>query len=111
MDRFKIERMAMTKKTNLFDINTQYGENADGVFRKHTQEIPSWHLDSLKDQRYEMTNKREGEFMRVASIPTSVVEQWIRQGYNIYEMSGKEIIKKLKADNLDAFLTTNKQLN
>ena len=50
--------------------------------------------------------------MRVASIPVVVVEKWMREGFDI--MSGKhtaaEIVKRLKQENLDAFLTTEKSV-
>ena len=49
--------------------------------------------------------------MRVASIPVIVAEQWMKQGYDIYNMTGKEIIKKLKEENLDDFFTTEKTIH
>jgi len=98
-------------KTNLIGIDTQFGANSDGVFIKKTQDIPNWHMNELKEQRNESTKKREGEFMKVASIPTIVAEQWMKQGYNIYEMTGKEIVKKLNEDNLQDFFTTDKRIH
>ena len=98
-------------KTNLIGIDAQFGQNSDGVFIKKTQEIPSWHMDSLKEQRNESTKRSEGEFMKVASIPVIVAEQWMKQGYDIYNMTGKEIIKKLKEENLDDFFTTEKTIH
>ena len=59
------------------------------------------------------SGQREGEFMRVASIPTAVVEKWMREGFNILTMgtlTGADIVKRLKAENLDAFLTTDKSI-
>jgi hypothetical protein len=48
--------------------------------------------------------------MKVASIPAVVVEKWMREGFNILDQNidGREIVKRLKAENLDAFLTTDK---
>ena len=50
--------------------------------------------------------------MRVASIPTVVVEKWMREGFNIMsgEHSASEIVKRLKNENLEAFLTTEKSV-
>ena len=97
---------------DLIGIDTKYDADADGVFRKHTQNITQDFLDDIKEQRNNSTGKREGEFMRVASIPTVVVEKWMREGFNILDpnVNGKEIIRRLKAENLDAFLTTDKQI-
>ena len=100
------------KKTNLVGIDTLYGQDADGVFRKHTQNISQSFIDSLAEQRKASAGKREGDFMRVASIPTVIVEKWMREGFNIMsgEHSAAEIVKRLKQENLEAFLTTEKNV-
>ena len=102
----------MKKDINLIGINTDYDEDADGVFRRHTQNINQSFLDSLKEQRDASRNKREGDFMRVASIPTVIVEKWMREGFDIMngEHTAAEIVKRLKAENLEAFLTTEKSV-
>ena len=97
-----------TKHPNLLGVETDYIQEGDRVTRKHTQVITQNFLDDLKDARNQSKSRREGEFMRVASIPTAVVEQWMREGFNIYEASGPEIVKRLKAQNLDAFFATEK---
>jgi hypothetical protein len=48
--------------------------------------------------------------MRVASIPTVVVEQWLREGFNIWEATGPEIVKRLRDQNLDGFMATEKRI-
>jgi hypothetical protein len=51
--------------------------------------------------------------MRVASIPTVVVEKWRREGFDIMSdrnITGAEIVSRLKAENLDGFLTTDKSI-
>lgn len=102
----------MKDKVDLVGIDTQYGCDVGGVFRKHTQEISNDFLTSLKEQRNASLNQREGDFMRVASIPVVVVEKWMREGFDV--MSGKhsaaEIVKRLKQENLHAFLTTDKSV-
>ena len=102
----------MTKKVDLVGIDTAYGADADGVFRKHEQNIPQSFLDDLKEQRNASKSQREGEYMRVASIPTVIVEKWMREGFDIMsgEHSAHEIVRKLKAENLEAFLTTEKSV-
>jgi len=53
-----------------------------------------------------------GDFHRVASIPTVVVEKWMREGFNIWDKNVKasEIVSRLKAEHLDGFLTTTKRI-
>jgi hypothetical protein len=100
-----------TKKENtvLHNVNTDFIAEHDGLTIKNTQHIDQKWLDGLKDERNNSGKQREKEFMRVASIPTAVVDQWLREGFNIYEVSGKEIVKKLREQNLDYFMTTEKK--
>ena len=100
----------MNKQPTLIGAEEEYGCDVDGVFRKHTQQISNEFLNSIKEQRNSSKNKREGEFMSVAQIPTIVVEQWMREGFDIFsgEHSAAEIVKRLKRENLHAFLTTEK---
>lgn len=102
----------MDKKTMLFGVDTNYEADFDGVFNKHSQHIQQSFLDNIKEQRNRSTEQREGEFMSVATIPTIVVEKWMREGFNIMsgEHSAAEIVKRLKAENLEAFLTTEKSV-
>ena len=82
----------MTDKVDLVGIDTQYDCDVGGVFRKHTQVISDDFLTSLKEQRNASKDQREGEFMRVASIPVVVVEKWMREGFDI--MSGKHYSRR-----------------
>jgi len=98
---------------NIINVNTEFFNNVGEDARKHTQDIPQWHLDNLKDQRTNSSQQREGEMMKVASIPTAVIEKWMREGFNVMtdkNITAKEIVNKLKNENLDAFLTTEKSL-
>jgi hypothetical protein len=78
--------------------------------RKHTQEISQAFLDDLKDSRNASKDQREGEYMRAASIPVAVHEQWLREGFDLYQATGPEIIKRLRDQNLDYFLATEKRI-
>ena len=95
---------------NLLNVHTEFLQEGTDLVRKHTQNISQAFLDDLKDSRNASKEHLEGEFMRVASIPTAVIEQWMREGFNIYEVTGAEIVKRLKEQNLDAFLATNKRI-
>ena len=102
----------MNKQPTLIGAEEEYGCDVDGVFRKHTQQISTQFLNSIKEQRNSSKSKREGEFMSVAQIPTIVVEKWMREGFVIFsgEHSAAEIVKRLKRENLEAFLTTEKSV-
>ena len=97
---------------DLLNPKTEFIQDGDTVVRKHTQEIPTEFTDRLKAERDNSSSVREGEFMKVASIPTVIVEKWMREGFNIFDknVNGKEIVKRLKNENLDAFLATDKRV-
>ena len=103
--------MSSTKEQpSLVGVQTDFLVEGGDLVRKHTQNISQAFLDDLKGSRNASTAQREKEFMRVASIPTVVVEKWMREGFNIWEVTGQEIVKRLKEQNLDAFMATDKRV-
>lgn len=94
----------------LIQSDTDYLFQAGDFVRKHTQHISQAFLDDLKDARHESTGKPMGDFHRVASIPTAVVEKWLREGFNIWEASGPEIVKRLQAEDLQMFMATERRI-
>lgn len=88
----------------------QLHENADGFVIERSQYIDPAYLDGLKAERDASKNAREKDYMRVASIPTDLVDKWINEGFPFWEASAKQIVAKLKADGLDYFLTTAKEV-
>lgn len=51
-----------------------------------------------------------GDMERCASIPTAVVEKWMREGFDVFTAPAREIIARLRRENLEAFITTNKRI-
>lgn len=98
--------------TKLIDVVPQWDANADGLFIRKDQHLSDEFLTRLKEEKNTSSEVRESEFMRVASIPVIVVEKWMREGFNILDGSKtpKEIIKRLKAENLEDFITTEKSI-
>ena len=94
------------------DVNWQLGHNSDGLFVKKQQNIPSEFLSANKAQRIDSSNSKMGNYHRIASIPVIVADKWMREGFNIYDgsVTPQEIIKKLKTENLEGFLTSNKSI-
>lgn len=105
----------MSSKSNLkagtvfHDAAWDIGEHVDGLFVKKEQYIPDEFLTANRDARFE-SKERAREFHRFASVPVVVVEKWLKEGFDIYKESPKAIIKKLKQENLESFLTSNKSL-
>lgn len=98
------------RSSTLIQSDTDFLNQGGDIIRKHTQHISQAFLDDLKDARNESTHKPMGELHRVASIPTAVVEKWLREGFNVWEASGQEIVRRLKTENLDMFMATDKRI-
>lgn len=96
--------------TQLLDTSRSVLSNDEGHTIERVQQIPQEFLDNLRAKRDVSKERREREFMHCASIPVVVVEKWLAEGYNVYlEPVGKSMAK-LKAENLEYFLTTAKQV-
>jgi hypothetical protein len=96
----------MTDK--LISTAVNFDETADDLIIEKSQYIPQWHLDQLKADRFESSHTKAGEMHRVASIPVAVHELWLSQGYDCTKEPIKKTIAKLKHENLDAFITSDK---
>jgi len=80
-----------------------------GLTIRKDQEITSDFLDGLKEDRLS-SKARANEFHKVASIPVVVVEKWLREGFDIYREDLKAIMKKLRDEDLTAFIATEKKV-
>lgn len=100
----------MTKE-KLVDATWSIDENLDGLLIRKDQEITAEFLDGLKEDRLNSRNKAQ-DFHKAASIPTVVVEKWMREGFNIFDsnIKAEDILKRLRAEGLDAFIATEKRL-
>jgi len=77
---------------------------------KGEQEIPGHVFSDLSDLRVRSANRREGDMMKIASIPVVVVDKWAREGFDVFKHSAKEIVAKLKSEDMGYFMATSKNL-
>jgi hypothetical protein len=70
----------------------------------------SWQV-GMRDEKAESTRKREKNFMHIGSIPVIFVNKWKRQGFDIFDknVTFKDIAARLRAENLDDFISTAKR--
>lgn len=96
----------------LIDAEVEFldGDNGNPLVIKRYQEITQGFLDGVADYRQNTKHTPAGDYHRVASIPTAVVEQWLREGFDIYKASAKEILARLRKDDLHAFIATEKRI-
>jgi hypothetical protein len=105
--------LASPRQVTVLDAEPSfYDAPGDGLIIRKDQEITDHFLDDIRDAKQHSANRHEGEFMHVASVPTIVVEQWLREGFDIRDrnVTAADIVKKLKENSLDAFLVTNKRV-
>ena len=72
----------------LLDNEVQFEQNADGLYLVHQQAITSDFLERCKDLRSAQEDHRKREMNMVASVPTHVVEIWLRQGIDVWIRPG-----------------------
>jgi len=78
---------------------------------KHEQYIPDDFVADLKAQKIDTLHEPMGDFLHVASIPTSVAEDLLRKyNFDVMKEPIPETLKMLKRLHLDAFIATNKTI-
>lgn len=82
-------------------------ECGDTLIRRTTQFSDEF-LSGLQCERSAKANTRAAEIDRVAAVPTHVADIWLRQGWDIYAASPREILARLRKEGLECFITTPK---
>lgn len=84
----------------------------DNLLIRRQQDIPPDFWDRLKQTKKIQDEAPAGEFLKVASIPAVVVEEWYAQGFNIFDknVTLKEILARLRMEDKDNLITTSRQL-
>jgi hypothetical protein len=98
--------------TNLILPKHTFKDTPDeDIVVEHSQVITDEFLDQTKALR-DASSAPAGDYHKLASIPTSVVEKWMREGFNIFDenITAAEIVKRLSAEDLGAFITTTKRV-
>lgn len=91
-------------------VEFQDGMHNEGLIIKHTQEIPDEHLAALQLERAESLSTPAGNFHRVCSVPTGVIDDWKLQGFDALNAPIQDVLKRLRKHELDKFITSNKRI-
>lgn len=100
--------VSVMDNTKISDIGIDFQDNAEGLVIHKSQTITDEFIKSLQDERFESKNKRANEFHRAASIPVILHEKWLSEGYDCTKEPIKKTLAKLKQENLDYFITSDK---
>ena len=96
------------------DIKTKFhGHGDDAVTIERTQDVQSILESNVEAAKHQQDNKAFGR--RVASIPNIVIEQWIKEGVNLFDMQKdpdvrKEVLKRLNSPEWRYLRTHNSRL-
>lgn len=94
----------------ILDTNVSLVKNGgDDLAVKYEQEITSEFLQDLQD-RFVGTRDATGELLCAAVIPTSIVDRWMREGFNVFEEPIAASVARLRAENMQKFITTSKRI-
>lgn len=94
-------------EVSLIDSTTSFGENCDGLFIEQSQELPD-DFTAWCDEMRTAQAARSGAYHQVCSVPTVVVEMWRKDGFDVMHAPAREIVARLRRENLDVFITTPK---
>jgi hypothetical protein len=98
----------------MVSFDEDHSDSAEGVklVIKREQDIPDDYISDLKRDKIDTLHTPTGDFFRVASIPVEVIQKWAREGFIFEEHLHNlpAIMNRLRAESLDAFITTNKRI-
>lgn len=106
--QLKQPRAAPTVLDKLVSFDEDHANNS--LLIKHEQEIPDEHISNLKRDKIDTLHTPTGDFFRVASVPVSIVEAWMREGFDISKEPIQATLARLRKLDMDAFITTNKRI-
>lgn len=96
---------------HLHDVSTSIKAHSDDkLVIVREQEIPEGFLDDCRSLRLASAHMREREMHHVASVPAELFDLWHSQGLRPYDMTPRQIVAKLNADNLGVFVVTAKSV-
>lgn len=96
--------------SKISDIGHKFHSDTSGLLIESVQDIPESFVSQLRGMKADSGSVREKEFMHVASIPVVVHHKWLKEGYDCTKEPIKETVRRLKAEQLDAFIVTNKSI-
>ena len=89
-------------------INPTHTIDKDFEVITRRQEVTDEFLKQCADSRFASSHIPMGDMHQIASIPSSLVDHWKSQGFDIFNESAANILKRLRSENFDAFITTTK---
>jgi hypothetical protein len=82
-----------------------FDEQFDELVIKHSQVIPDEYIQALRRDKVDTLHTPKGDFYRVATVPTAIVDMWLTEGFDIHKESIQATLARLRKHDMDAFIT------
>jgi hypothetical protein len=89
----------------LIDAVETYHDTDKGLVIESTQHLGRDFWNDLHQSKLDFKPKLDG-YTLGAEVPQAVADSWLRQGFDIFTAPLSEIIARLRAENLDAFIVS-----
>jgi len=95
------------------DVHTNLLIDDDTAVFRRSQHIDDAFLSDLADRRVASNSAPTGDMHLAASIPVVVVEQWMAEGFNIFDPNVKleDIMKRLRLYDMERLIASGKRLS
>jgi hypothetical protein len=71
---------------------------------RHEQHIPDEYISTLRRDKVDTLHTPKGEFYRIATVPTAIVDLWLSEGFDIHKESIQATLARLRKHDMDAFI-------
>jgi hypothetical protein len=96
--------------TEIHDVNARLVQSVGELAIRRDQYIPDSFLDDLRERREANERFNFDGFSHVASVPVYLVEDWQRNGYDVYTSPVAETMRRLRQHELEQYLATRKTI-
>ncbi len=97
------------RQQQMYDNETILVPEGDALYAVNTQLIDEDFLTGIREEQAARRNMRSGDWAKAVQVPTFVIDLWRkRDGLDFLTMSVKEVCQKLRRENLEAFIVTEK---
>jgi hypothetical protein len=92
------------------DVQRNLRVDGDVAHVRKQQELSDAYWESLRQTKHVQDNAPIGDFHMVASIPCLKVEEWMRQGFDMFDpnVTIEDVLKRLRAEDSERLITTSR---
>lgn len=89
----------------IYDSRGSLVESVGDLYRVYEQDLPEEFWQELKDDTDNFKFNLDS-YTKVASIPVTLFDKWLNEGFDAYSAPIEEIMKRLRMEGYDAFIVS-----